>query len=164
MKLLLCVLLMFISTNECGTQKQQFRQQNRREAIVKEKTQKKTEILEEITYLAVSRGLYLSITIVNDSISFTNNSQVKSEAVYVIPQSEKEVLISLISDINEKSLPHLEAPSKMHQFDGAAIATLELTSTNNSYKTVAFDHGNPPKPIKAVVEKMLSIKSMIEKQ
>ncbi len=164
MKLLLYVFLLFVSTIECGAQKQQFIPQNRAAATVKEKTQQKTEMIKGITYLAVSRGLYLSVTVANDSISFTNNSQVKSEAVSIIPQSEKEVLISLIDNINEKSLPHLEAPSKMHQFDGAAIATLELTTTKNVYKTVAFDHGNPPRPIKAIVEKMLSIKSMIEKQ
>jgi hypothetical protein len=164
MKLVLCVLLVLISIKECDTQQQQLMRQNKEEAIVKDGAQKKTEMVKEITYLAVSRGLYLSIAIANDSISFTNNRQMKSEVIYVIPQGEKEILISLINDINEKSLPHLEAPSKMHQFDGAAIATLELTTTKNSYKTVAFDHGNPPKPIQAVVEKMLSIKSMIEKQ
>ena len=162
MKLLLYVFLMFVSTIECGAQKQQFIPQNRGAATVKEKRQQKT--LKEITYLAVSRGLYLRITIANDSISFTNNSQVKSEVVYGIPQREKETLYSLINDINIKSLPHLQVPSTRHQIDGVAIATLGVTTANKAYKTSAFDHGNPPEPIKSIVEKMLSIKSMIEKQ
>jgi hypothetical protein len=163
MKLLLSVLLLFICIKKSDLHEQVVYQSNTKATIIKH-TQKKIEIAKKISYLAVSRGFYLSVIVGSDSISFTNNRQVDSVVVYAIPHGEKETLTNLINDIDETSLPNLEAPSTKHQFDGAAIAALEVTTANNSYKTIAFDHGNPPVSIKSLIEKMLSIKSMIEKQ
>ena len=118
----------------------------------------------KVTYQAVSRGFSLTIMLEGDSISFSNDRDLKSLKTHAIPKEEKDTLLELINAMDESTLPGLEAPSKAHQYDGAAIATLEVANGEDSYRTVSFDHGNPPESIKAIVEKMLSIKTIIEKQ
>ncbi|WP_047548755.1 hypothetical protein [Psychroserpens sp. Hel_I_66] len=166
MKLMICVLIMLISAKECDKENAQLATQDtttegNNTTVM---SQKSMQIDRKITYQAVSRGFFLNVTVQGDSISFSNERDMKSVTTYKIPKEEKEELVSLISSMEETTLPDLKAPSKKHQFDGAAIATVEVENGENSYKTVAFDHGTPPESIKPIVEKMLSIKTMIEKQ
>lgn len=164
MKLIICMFIVLISAKECDKNKAQLASQNNTEAIATGSSEKQMQNDSKITYLAVSRGYFLSVTLEGDSISFSNERDLKSPTAYKIPKEEKESLMNLISKLDAKTLPELEAPSKAHEYDGAAIATLEIADGEDSYKTVSFDHGNPPESIKAIVEKMLSIKTMIEKQ
>ena len=69
-----------------------------------------------------------------------------------------------LETIELETLSELEPPSKKHQFDGAEIASLEVITNNSSYKTPAFDHGNPPKEISAIVELIISLTPNREKQ
>lgn len=156
--------IVLISAKECDKNKAQLASQNNTETSITEGSDMKMQNDSEITYLAVSRGSYLSVVLEGDTITILNQRDVKSATTHKIPKEEKDALLKLISEIDATSLPELEAPSTKHQFDGAEIATLEVTKGEDSYKTVAFDHGNPPESIKAIVEKMLSIKTMIEKQ
>nr|WP_321245464.1 hypothetical protein [uncultured Psychroserpens sp.] len=164
MKLILCVLFVLISAKECDKNKEQLANHNNSEVITTEQSELKMQDGMKINYLAVTRGSYLQIWIEGDSIKYTTDNSLKVITTHQIPTQEKESFMRLIGDCDEKTLPELEAPSKNHQFDGAAIATLEITNGEDTYKTVAFDHGKPPESIKAIVEKMLSIKTMLEKQ
>jgi len=117
-----------------------------------------------INYQAATRGFYLQIWIEGDSIKYTSDYNLKAISTHVIPLEEKESLMSLINDLDEKLLLEIEAPSRQFQFDGAPLATFEISNSEGVYKTVSFDHGNSPKLISAIVEKILSIKTMFEKQ
>ena len=44
------------------------------------------------------------------------------------------------------------------------MATLQIENGETSYKTEIFDHGNPPKAISDLVNKVLSLKKSMEKQ
>jgi hypothetical protein len=162
MKLIVCVLFMFISAKECD--KKQLASENISEVTATELAELKMQDSMKINYRATTRGFYLQIWIEGDSIKYTSDNTLKAISIHQIPTEEKESLMQLIDELDEKTLPGLEAPSTRHQFDGAAIATLEIAKDEDSYRTVAFDHGKPPKSIKAIVEKMLSIKTMFEKQ
>ncbi|TXE18289.1 hypothetical protein ES692_06465 [Psychroserpens burtonensis] len=164
MKLIICVLLMLISTKDCDKNKAQLTSENVSEATTTESSNWKMQKGMKINYRAVTRGSYLEIWIEGDSIKYTSDNTLKAISTHQIPKEEKEDLMKLIDELDEKTLPDLEAPSIRHQFDGAAIATLEITNGEDSYRTVAFDHGNAPKSIALLVEKMLSIKTMFEKQ
>jgi heat shock protein HslJ len=162
MKLIVCVIFMFISAKECD--KKQLASENISEVMTTELAELKMQDRMKISYRAATRGFYLQIWIEGDSIKYTSDNTLKAISIHQIPIEEKESLMKLIDELNEKTLPDLVAPSTRHQFDGAAIATLEITNGEDSYRTVAFDHGNAPKSIALLVEKMLSIKTMFEKQ
>ncbi len=162
MKLIVCVLFMFISAKECD--KKQLASENISEVTATELAELKMQDSMKINYRATTRGFYLQIWIEGDSIKYTSDNTLKAISIHQIPTEEKVSLMQLIDELDEKTLPGLEAPSTRHQFDGAAIAILEIAKDEDSYRTVAFDHGKPPKSIKAIVEKMLSIKTMFEKQ
>ncbi|WP_040279433.1 hypothetical protein [Psychroserpens damuponensis] len=164
MKLIICMFIVLISAKECDKNKAQLANQNTAETTTVEMTERAIQNDVKFNYRAITRGFYLEIWIEGDSIKYTSDNTLKFITSTIIPAKEQVDLMKLLSDIDEKMLPKLEAPSTNFRFDAAAIATLEISKDENSYKTVSFDHGNPPKSIKAIVEKMLSIKTMIEKQ
>tara|TARA_B100000809_G_C15119864_1_gene523883 strand:- start:2161 stop:2628 length:468 start_codon:yes stop_codon:yes gene_type:complete len=155
---------MLISAKECDKNKKQLASQNNFEDTIIELSGQKMQEEIKINYRAATRGFYLEIWIEGDSIKYTSDYNLKAISTHQIPTEEKERLLRLIGDLDEKTLPEIEAPSTRFQFDGAAMATLTIINSENSYRTVAFDHGNSPKSISLIVEKMLSIKTMLQKQ
>lgn len=150
---------MLISAKECDKNKTQIATET-----TMEMSDRNTQENMKLTYQAVSRGFFLKIWVEGDSLSFTSDYNLKEVNTYQISQEEKEALLTLLNNIDATALPGLESPSKAHQYDGAAIATFEISKDEEIYKTSAFDHGNPSVVIKDLVEKMLSIKTMLEKQ
>ncbi|MEJ2112664.1 MAG: META domain-containing protein [Flavobacteriaceae bacterium] len=114
-----------------------------------------------IEYKAQSRGFFLQITVSDNIVSIQkdwNSKPIK----HTCSKSDWEKLMTLLEDINIKSLSKLEAPTKAHQYDGAAIANLKITYQGKDYQTQSFDHGTPPKEIEAIVSEILSISQKIE--
>lgn len=112
-------------------------------------------------YSAISRGSYKHVKINKDTIHFSkkrNSSSLKTpcDAAYW------NTLTKLYDNVDLKSIPNLEAPSKAFQYDGAAIAHLKITSNGKTYESAPFDHGNPPKEIAALVKAILSSAENIE--
>ncbi len=109
----------------------------------------------QVEYMAVSRGYYLMITYENKSISFqkdrTSKMQIKS-----LSETEITALNNKIADLNLEALETLEPPSKAHQYDGAAGATLKITKNGTNYRTPTFDAGNAPKAIEALVSELIA--------
>lgn len=163
MKLVVCLFLMLISAKECDKKKAQMANENQAE-VTTEMNEKRMQDASMVKYLAVSRGFHMEITLEGDYMVVANSRDTKLAKRYEVSAEDKRELIHILNQIDETTLPELEAPSTAHQYDGAAIATLEITKGDDSYKTVAFDHGKPPKAIQSLVEKMLSIKGHMEKQ
>ncbi|WP_242131197.1 META domain-containing protein [Aestuariivivens marinum] len=116
----------------------------------------------KIEYSASSRGFHKQIVITKDSISTTSKRDSKSVTKQISPEHLKQ-LIEFLKSVDITALSSFEPPSKNHQFDGAAIARLTIISTNGkTFKTQAFDHGNPPKEIAELVKEVLSISENIE--
>ena len=108
-----------------------------------------------LTYKAFSRGTYKEVHFKKGSISYKNslNSLPKS---YTCSKEDLKKLNNFVSSIDVKNISKIESPSKAHQYDGAPGAVLSITKNDNEYKTVTFDHGNPPEEIKELVNLMLS--------
>ncbi|WP_250433353.1 META domain-containing protein [Hanstruepera flava] len=117
-----------------------------------------------ITYQAATRGFFEKIWINQRSINFSNDYNLNISQQVNCPSKEWDELIKLVKEIDISTLPDLEAPSKTNQYDAAAGATLEIGLQGNVYKTAVFDHGNPPKSIEQIVNKVLSMKKLVEKQ
>ena len=114
-----------------------------------------------IEYSAVSRGLYKQIQINKKTISITN-ARGNTPNTHTCSESIWESIIKAVKPINVENIPHLKAPTQKRLYDGAAIAHLTISRASKTYKTVPFDHGNPPKEIEELVKEILSISENIE--
>ena len=117
-----------------------------------------------ITYEASTRGFYEKTWVTKDSVSFSADRSLNEVIVSKCQSADWNALIGLVKNINLKDLPELEAPTQMHQVDGAAMATLTIKLNKETYQTNIFDHGHPPKAISGLVNKVLSIQKMMPKQ
>jgi len=116
-----------------------------------------------IVYEGSTRGFYEKIWVTKDSISFSNDRELKDVIAKRCPSKDWDTLVNLIGNISVKELPDLKAPTSMHQVDRAPMATLSVKVGNDIYQTNVFDHGEPPKPIVPLVDKLLSMKEMMAK-
>ena len=125
----------------------------------KETTIEATNMFQDTTttieYSAVTRGTFMQVKITNESITF-QNSRGEKPITKVCSQEEWAKLMVMLQEIDIKRLPSLEPPSKAHQYDGAAIATLIVTKDGEVYRTQAFDAGNPNEAIADLVNEMIA--------
>ena len=116
-----------------------------------------------VSYEATTRGYYEKIWVTKDSLIVTNDRDNVKKISNVTPVSEWNELMELLKTVDINELPNLEAPTSMRHYDGAAIATLGITQNKLEIKSNSFDHGHPPKVIELLVNKVLSMKEMYEK-
>ena len=114
-------------------------------------SQKKADMTStEIEYSAVSRGLYKTVVVKNQTVSITNTRG--GEAVESKIDTEKwNKIVSEFEKINLDSIPNLKAPTEKRFYDGAAIGNLKITQNQKTYETKGFDNGFPPKKIEKLV-------------
>lgn len=105
-------------------------------------------------YTAITRGTFILISYENNSISFQKDRNNKPQ-VKTLSEAEIASLNAKIDELDINSLSNLEPPSKAHQYDGAAGATLKIIQNGATHQTPTFDHGNPPEVIKALVSEMI---------
>lgn len=149
---------MVITTKECD--------QNRAE-LASNNAEVASRMIQEgttLTYEATTRGFYLKMWVVGDSISITQDRYLKDVSTYALSETDKIAIYEMLNSIDESSLEGLKPPSTTFQYDAAAMATLTIKKLKESHVTPTFDHGKPPEPIADIVNKMLSIKSEMEKQ
>jgi hypothetical protein len=114
-------------------------------------SQKKADMTStEIEYSAVSRGLYKTVVVKNQTVSITSTRG--GEAVESKIDTEKwNKIVSEFEKINLDSIPNLKAPTEKRFYDGAAIGNLKITQNQKTYETKGFDNGFPPKKIEKLV-------------
>ena len=114
-------------------------------------SQKKTDMTTtEIEYSAVSRGLYKTIVVKNQTVSIINTRG--GEAVESkIDTAKWNKIVSEFEKVNLDSIPNLKAPTEKRFYDGAAIGNLKITQNQKTYETKGFDNGYPPKEIEKLV-------------
>ncbi|WP_111683321.1 hypothetical protein [Winogradskyella tangerina] len=158
MKLIVCFLIMLVSVKDCNNKTETSN------AVAPEQSEMRmTQKDMKVSYRASTRGFFQVIEIVGDSISYTNDYNLKDFKTFAIPSEEKQALQTLLSEIDIKELPNLKPPSKTHQYDAAPAAFLKVNTGDEEFMTPTFDHGKPPKMISDIVEKILSIKTMFDK-
>jgi hypothetical protein len=117
----------------------------------------------QLTYRVSTRGFFEILWITKDSITISKDRDLIKTTSYSYPESDWQELMTLVNVIDIENLPNLEAPTKKHQYDGAAMVTLKINVDDQEFETPIFDNGEPPKAIEAIVNKLLSIKSSVEK-
>lgn len=114
-----------------------------------------------IEYSAITRGFYYMLKLNKDSIS-VQKAHGKDSRLKKISFEDYQSISSKIKALNLNELSQLKAPSTAHQYDGAAIGSLKITFEGKTYQTPSFDHGNPPKTIKTLVDELLSLSEKVE--
>ncbi|REG89529.1 META domain-containing protein [Winogradskyella sediminis] len=117
-----------------------------------------------VKYKTLTRGAFDFILISKDEILISTDQNLQTITTHGIAPSDWAVLKTLIEAVNLETLQKLKPPSQNYQFDGSPQATLTIQIGDIEYPSIAFDHGNPPKEIKPLVNKVLSIKEKTVKQ
>ena len=117
-----------------------------------------------VKYKVSTRSTFDFILILQNKIAISEDQSLQNMKNYSIDAAEWKELKSLIDAVDLESFLKLTPPSQNYQHDGAGHATLALQIGDIEYMTPTFDHGNPPKAIEALVNKVLSIKENTVKQ
>lgn len=122
---------------------------------------KQTNDQKEITsvkYQAFSRGFFQEVLISEKNIIFHDDRDYKNAKTQKISKKEWEEFMRLLSVIDVEALPKLKAPTAKRLYDGAPHATLTIEKKGQTTSSSSFDHGHPPKQLKALVDYILSFK------
>jgi hypothetical protein len=108
-----------------------------------------------VEYTATTRGFFQKVTIKNQEVFVTKdrNSSEIGTATKISDTDWKE-LVTDFQAINLEEIPNLKSPTEKRFYDGAAIANLNITFKDKTYKSQSFDHGFPPAEIEKLVNKI----------
>lgn len=118
---------------------------------------KSTQKMEEstITYEALSRGFFMKAEVKGNKILvYKDRSSAAKECV--LSDLDLKELDKLYQKVNLKEIESYKGPTEKRFYDGAAIATLNINYQGQNYKTVDFDHGNPPVELADFINKIVS--------
>ncbi|WP_158651329.1 hypothetical protein [Pseudotamlana carrageenivorans] len=152
MKLVSILIFALISLKTCNSNTAKAENQDR----ISKEQQATSEDLITFEYLATSRNSYYKIRVIKNLVVVTKK-QGKPGAPETLDASEWNHLLEILEAIQIEKIPDLKAPSKNYAFDGAAKTTLKISVNEHTYQTQAFDHGNPPEALKALIAKLLVI-------
>lgn len=116
-----------------------------------------------LVYQTQTRGAFRHIKLQDHKLYVANDQYLKDEKAYECSDAEWNEILNLFKDVSVKSLPVLEAPSQDRFHDGAAIATLTVNENGNAVTSAAFDHGNPPKAIAELINRIISMADKFSK-
>ena len=116
-----------------------------------------------ISYTTTTRGYYERIWIEGDSLFVTLDRN--EEKVSSMPLSEEDLqeLQTIIADLPLNRISEIEAPTNKRHGDAARMANLDITIDSKTYESQTFDHGHPPLELERLVNKVLSLRELIEK-
>lgn len=119
-------------------------------------TNNEQQAMIETEYEANTRGFYLKVKYSNGVVYFTNQRGSDLFNTVSLTKAQAKELDLLLDGVALENLPNLKDPSQKRFYDGAAIANLKITKSGKEFKTVDFDHGNPPAEIAKLIEKLVS--------
>ncbi|WP_299394444.1 hypothetical protein [uncultured Gelidibacter sp.] len=152
MKIIISIFTLILFSNQCG--------QNNESKVEDAQVGQNQEEL-TITYEAQTRGFYEKVWADQTGIFFADNRELNNVKTAQISKAVWEELMALKNAINLDALPNLKAPSEKRFSDGAPIGSLIIKTKQAEVESSEFDHGNPPQEIKALVNKLLSIKEKL---
>jgi hypothetical protein len=114
----------------------------------------------EIHYEANTRGFFEKIIIKDKMVSVNNDrNNPENETNSRLSNNDLKQLVGYFKTLSLNKLPTFKAPTEKRFYDGAAIANLTVIYKGKEYRSVDFDHGNPPKEIEKLVKKITSFSS-----
>ena len=111
----------------------------------------------EIAYEASTRGSFVGIKITPDGLVYNDNTIEVSKK-----QWNKLVYLAQVLDLEE--LNSLEAPSQNRFRDAAMATVVKITTTEKAFTSSQFDHDNPPVKLVKLVNEILSLANIVDKE
>jgi len=108
----------------------------------------------EIRYVASTRGINIELKVTDSLIIYKKNQE--TTKVQVTSKTWKEITV-LLSKIEVLKIETFVPPSEERFSDKALHATLTIIIDTKEHASQTFDHGNPPKELKALLEYLFSI-------
>lgn len=112
----------------------------------------------KLIYQAHTRGFFEEVSITEKSMVFLNNRNRINPINGSVTSEEWKVCIDLVDTIDLKSISQLTAPSNLRKTDRVPFAHLSIIKNGDTIKSSDFDHKNPPKELKELVDLIISIK------
>ncbi len=113
-------------------------------------------------YEASTRGNYFKTLVKQDTVfNIKGRNQVAERKD--LSKSEWNGVLKALSDVDVSKLNNLKAPTEKRFYDGAMMATFRLIYKNETYQVPVFDHGNPPKEIEKLVNEVLKVSQIKNK-
>lgn len=173
MKFIISLFTLVILTGSCNSSKEMIAES--KTPITESKPSEKMETTKSIeigdsyntmaiTYQSLSRGSFDHIQISKNEVLLSKDSSLKDMEQHRCEEKDWTELQGLLKSIDIETLPKLKAPTSQRLFDGAASATLSVRQGDMLIMTPSFDHGQPPKSIENLVNKVLSIKEKATKK
>jgi len=128
------------------------------EVVMKLKQTKNQTEITSIKYQAFSRGFFQEILILENEMIIHSDRDYKNAKTHKISKKEWTEFMRLLSVIDIEALPKLKAPTAKRLYDGAAHASLAIEKKGETTSSSTFDHGHPPKQLKALMDYILSFK------
>jgi len=116
----------------------------------------------EITYIAATRGSKYECTITKKEIVIIESGVNRSTKSKILTNDQWHELISILHALKIESLQNLKAPSSKFVLDRSRIANVIIKTTKENYESVSFDENNPPKELKLLINKILSIAQTVD--
>ncbi|MGK0293829.1 MAG: heat shock protein HslJ, partial [Porticoccaceae bacterium] len=112
--------------------------------------------VEKIEYSAISRGTSERVVLQQGRYRYFLNDQ--KVVLHVLTKEQKQVLAQVLTEIDVAAIKDLDAPSKRHQFDGAKVTSIAITSKGKIHRSVTFDDDNPPQALAGLIDFLLEMR------
>jgi hypothetical protein len=112
----------------------------------------------KLIYQAHTRGFFEEVSITEKSIVLLNNRRRINPVIDSITTEKWKACVDLVNTIDLKSMSQLIAPSNLRKSDRVPFAHLSIIKKGDTLKSIDFDHKNPPKELKELVDLILSTK------
>ena len=119
------------------------------------KSQNETGVI-SIIYEAITRGSSIEIKATSSLFTYKD---IEPEKQFKPTKNDWKSVKTLIEEINLSEMYRFNAPSEKSSVDAALQATLSITLNETTYSSQTFDHGNPPKELKKIIEKLFDLVS-----
>lgn len=110
-------------------------------------------------YDAQTRGSFSKVIIKNDSLVVMEKSLTKGETINYYPLTDKDwkSLVKEVQKIDRNKIKSYEAPTAKRNTDAARATKTRVIYKQEVYESNEFDEGAPPKEIKNLVDKIVSL-------
>lgn len=108
----------------------------------------------EIRYEASTRGINIELKVTDSLIIYKKNQE--TTKVQLTPKARKEIT-ALLSKIDILKIETFVPPSEERFSDKALHATLTIIIDTKEHSSQTFDHGNPPKELKQLLNRIFKV-------
>lgn len=110
---------------------------------------------DSMNYSAVTLGASDQITLDKTKVRRVVNG--KKVTLKRVSPTNLVMLYKLIGEIDLVNIHLLDAPTTRYRFDGAMLTTIEVQMGADVFRSVSFDHDNPPYQLKPLVDYLVSL-------